>query len=431
MTTRAGKPRRIAIFGHFDGTNFGNEATLQAVLYNLRRIQPGAEVTCICTGPQTTAATHHIRGIPIGRTYVKWWAPRNPLGKVARKICLGIGEPIRWLECIVNLSGTDILIVPGTGLLTDAYGLMGLGWGPYGLLRWSITAKICRCRLAFISVGAGPFFSAVGKFFVKSLLSLADFRSYRDESTVHHLQDIGFSADADRVLPDLAFSLPKNAMSSRDSPMGAGAVIGLGVMEHAGRYSTQSPGDAAQVSYLQALAETARWLLARGYNIRLLIGDFADVSAKQKFLQLLARDLTTYDRRRIIDEPVSTVEDLLSQIASTDAVVATRFHNVLLALLCEKPVISISFHHKCDSLMAAVGMSDYCLNISDLEPDRLIATFCRLELNADALKSLIKERIKGFRDALDQQYRLVLNQTQSGFWTTSVAAVPGTHEAAR
>lgn len=77
MSKRTAKPRRIAIFGHFDGTNFGNEATFQAALYHLRRIQPDAEVTCICTGPQTTAAAHHIRAIPIARTYVRFWAPRS------------------------------------------------------------------------------------------------------------------------------------------------------------------------------------------------------------------------------------------------------------------------------------------------------------------------------------------------------------------
>ena len=407
MTKRAGKPRRIAIFGHFDGTNFGNEATLQAVLYNLSRIHPGAEVTCICTDPQTTSVTYHIRAVPIARTYVKFWTPRHPWGKLARKICLVIGEPIRWLEGIVTLWGTDIFIVPGTGLLTDAYGIMS--WGPYSLFRWSVTAKICRCRLAFVSVGAGPFCSAAGKFFAKSLLSLADFRSYRDELTVDHLQGIGISADTDRVFPDLAFSLPKNAISPQGGLVRPGAVIGLGVMGHAGKYGTQRSGDAAQMSYLQALAETAKWLLARGYKIRLLIGDFADIHAKQTFLQLLAQDPTTSFRGRIIDEPIRTVEDLLSQIAATDAVVATRFHNVLLSILCEKPVISISFHHKCSSLMAAMGMSDYCLNIRDLEPDTLIAAFRHLEVNADALTSLIKGKIKGFRDALDQQYQLVLN----------------------
>lgn len=406
MSKNTGKTKRIAVFGHFDGTNFGNEATLQAALYNLRRIKPDAEVTCICTGPQMTSATHHIRAIPIARTYVKSWAPRNPLGKLARKILLVVGEPIRWLEGVVTLWDTDIFIVPGTGLVTDAYGIMG--WGPYSLFRWAVIAKICRCRLAFVSVGAGPFYSTIGKFCVRSFLSLADFRSYRDEASLLRVQCIGISTVGDRVFPDLAFSLPNNVISPRDNTIGAGAVIGLGVMDWADRYSKHGRDDAAQSSYLQSFAKLAQWLLARGYKIRLLIGDFADARAKQALLQLLGQ----HDSYCVIDEPIHSVEDLMSQIAATDAVVATRFHNTLLALLCEKPVISISFHHKCDSLMNAMGMSDYCLNSGDLESNKLIETFCRLEVNADVLKSVIKQRNNKFRDALDQQYQLVLNGVQ-------------------
>ncbi len=407
MSEPGGKTTRIAIFGHFDGTNFGNEATLQAVLYNLRRIEPGGEVTCICTGPQMTAAAHHIRAIPVARTYLKSWAPRDPIGRFVRKICLVMGEPVRWSESIINLWGTDIFLVPGTGLLTDAYGI--LSWGPYNLLRWSLVAKLCRCRLVFISVGAGPFFSGAGKFFVKSLLSMADFRSYRDKSTVDRLRGVGMPVGEDQLFPDLAFSLPKRATSPERRPIGPGAVIGLGVMEHPGRYGEQRPGDAAQMDYLQALVETAKWLLARGYNIRLLIGDLADIPAKEMFLQLLAQDGTTYDRGRIIDEPIRSFEDLMSQLAETDAVIATRFHNILLSLFCEKPVIAISFHHKCNSLMAAMGMSEYCLGIRDLDPDALIGMFRRLEMNADELKPAVHDRVESFRDALDQQYELVLN----------------------
>jgi polysaccharide pyruvyl transferase WcaK-like protein len=422
MTKPAGKSRRIAIFGNFDGRNFGNEATLQAVLYHLHQVQPDVEVMCICTCPEATAAAYHIRAIPIARWSLGFWAPRNLLGKVTRKICIGLGEPIRWLEGVAKLWGADILIVPGTGLLTDAYGLTG--WGPYSLFRWSATAKICGCRLAFVSVGAGPLSGALGKFLVRWLLLLADFRSYRDESTLRCLQGIGVTDERDRVFPDLAFSLPKTALSARNSTMGPGAVIGLGVMDWADRYSKQGPSDAAQAAYVEALAETARWLLARGYNIRLLIGDLRDASAKQAFLQLLGSHSTKDDGARIIDEPINGVADLFSQIAATDAVVATRFHNTLLALFCEKPVISLSFHSKCDELMAAMGMSDYCLNCGDLGPSMLIETFCRLEANSDGLKSLIKERNKKFREGLDQQYELILNGTQSDGWTTFAGGAP-------
>jgi len=418
MNKCTSKPRRIAFFGHFDGTNFGNESTLQAIVYHLRRIEPEAEVICICTGPQATTTSYHIAAIPIARTFLRSWAPSNPVGKLMRRICLGLGEPFRWLEGVVTLWRADILIVPGTGLLTDAYGLFS--FGPYSLLRWSVIAKICRCRLAFVSVGAGPIYSAAGRWCIRSVLSLADFRSYRDASTARYLRGIGISADKDQVVPDLAFSLPKPATSRRDSARG---VIGIGVMEYAGKYTEERPNNAAHSSYLQTLAETARWLLARGYNVRLLSGDRADEHTRQAFLRLLRQRAPMDDGRRIVDEPIHTVEDLLSQIAATDAVVATRYHNVLLSLLCEKPVISISFHHKCESLMAAMGMSDYCLKIGDLERDRLIQTFSRLEANADTLKLLIGDRIKEFRDTLDRQYHLLFNQMQHRRRTNASAAV--------
>jgi polysaccharide pyruvyl transferase WcaK-like protein len=62
-------PNRVAFFGHFDSTNFGNESTLQAILYNLRRYQPDAEVTCISTGPEAAATTHHIEAIPMAGNF--------------------------------------------------------------------------------------------------------------------------------------------------------------------------------------------------------------------------------------------------------------------------------------------------------------------------------------------------------------------------
>jgi polysaccharide pyruvyl transferase WcaK-like protein len=154
-----------------------------------------------------------------------------------------------------------------------------------------------------------------------------------------------------------------------------------------------------------------RWLLAHEYDVRLLSGDLVDMPARQEFRDLLRKRLSVQDEGRIIDEPVVSVENLLSQIAATDIVVATRFHNVLLALLCNKPVIAISFHHKCESLMSAMGLSGYCLDINDLKADRLIEKFCDLEVNTSKLKPLIRERVGEFRKALDEQYKFIFNNS--------------------
>jgi polysaccharide pyruvyl transferase WcaK-like protein len=401
MKKREKKRTKIALFGHFDSTNFGNESTLKAILYHLRRFKPDAEVTCISTGPEATTAAHHIHAIPINEIFVKSWVPRNPLAKALRKICIGLpSEPIRWIKAALSLRDTEMLIIPGTGLLTDAYGLSN--WGPYNLFKWSLIAKTCRCKLLFVSIGAGPVHGTLGRYFVKSMLSLADFRSYRDQSSKQYLIDIGFPADTDPVYPDLAFSLPEAVIPQPDHRESNNRpVVGLGVMMDSGAYGVPRPSDTYSV-YLDKLVTFGEWLLAREHDVRLLSGDVDDTRALQEFGNRLKDG-------RIICQPICSVDDLLSQIAATDIVVATRFHNVLLALFCNKPVISISFHHKCESLMSAVGLSEYCLDIRDWDAGTLIEKLRALEKNADEIKLLISKKAKGFREALDEQYRYIFD----------------------
>ena len=109
--------------------------------------QPDAEVVCISTGPEATVATHQIEAIPIAETFFKSSPPRNPLLRIVRRLFIGIpSEFKRWIDGLMRLRRTDMLIIPGTGLLTDAYGLKG--WGPYNMFKWSLIAKALPLQIA-------------------------------------------------------------------------------------------------------------------------------------------------------------------------------------------------------------------------------------------------------------------------------------------
>lgn len=407
------RTRTFTFFGGFGLGNFGNEITLQAILYHLCRVLPNVEVTCICTHPETTATTHNVVSVPISRAIVAIWMPRNRLARVLRSIFIGIpSELYRWLEAYTTLKHTDVFIVPGTGLLTDAYGLRG--WGPYGLFKWSAVAKMRGCKLFFVSVGAGPLHSRVGRWLVKSALALADFRSYRDDETKDYLSSIGAGRASDLVYPDLAFSIvdeinPKASLPKRRRP-----VVGLGLMLYRGQLSSDVERNSTYSVYLERLAVFVRWLLERDYAVRLLIGELSDVSVTAEFKALLKNRLGDYDESRIIDEPATSVEDLLAQFSETDAVVATRFHNVLLALALNKPAICISFHQKCTSLMQNMALQEYCQDIKQLNADKLIEQFCQLEKNAGSLRHMIREKVEDCRKALDEQYGLIFKDLLPG-----------------
>ncbi len=421
-STESGQRRRqFSLFGNFGRGNWGNDATLHAILYHLRRLLPDAEVTCICTGPETVAAAHNIAAEPIQGYVIKPWSVRSPAARLTRKLFVGIASELyRWLKCFVMMRRTDVLIIAGTGLLTDADGLMN-NWGPYNVFKWSLLAKLSGCKLLFVSIGVGPLYYRLGRFLAKSALALADFRSYRDASSLQYLRSVGFLVTEDGVYPDLVFSLPDTVLPREPIKTKRRTIVGLGLMGPVGRLTVEKPNPTTYQNYLESLASFVGWLFAREYDVRLLIGDDGDRVSIEQFRCLLNR-LPAYDSERIIDEPVDSVEHLLSQLAATDIVVATRFHNVLLALLLNKPVISISFHHKCSSLMSQMGLSEYCQPMKDLKAEKLIEQFCQLQQNTDCIKQRIREKVAACRDALDEQYGVIFKDVSRDRRQVSVPA---------
>jgi polysaccharide pyruvyl transferase WcaK-like protein len=400
---------KVFFFGHFGSRNFGNEITLQTILYHQQRLLHGSDTTCICTNPEILAASQRIETVPISRPIIREWGARNAMAKLLRKVFVGIpSEVYRWFDAFKILKGSDIFIIPGTGLLTDAFGLRE--WGPYNLFKWTAMAKLRRSKVLFVSVGAGPIYSVLGRYLVKSALSLADFRSYRDDASLKYVQDIGFPTNSDRVYPDLVFSLPQPMLPDHGNKQRKRPVVGIGLMEYPGRYSVEKPSNAIYLAYLDKLVVLVKWLLGHEYDIRLLIGDGSDRRVTEEFKSLLTTRLGVLDEARIIDNLVTSAEQLLSQLAATDIVVATRFHNILLALLLNKPVIAISFHHKCASLMSEMGLAEYCHDINHMNADRLIEQFQDAERHEQKLKTVIRQNVEESRKALDEQYNLIFNR---------------------
>jgi polysaccharide pyruvyl transferase WcaK-like protein len=404
---RKQQTRKVSCYGGFGLGNFGNEATLQATLRSLRRLLPNVECTCICTNPEITAINHGIATVPISAPVIEAWKPQNRMLRALRSLVIGIpNELYRWVEAFRALRYTDALIIPGTGLLTDAFGLRS--WGPYNLWKWCLIAKVRGCKLAFLSVGAGPIYTRTGRWLVKSALSLADFRSYRDEETRDFLQPIVPVAGNDRVYPDLAFSLVDQVKLKSGNPTRRRSVVGLGLMLYHRKLSGDEGRASTYAAYLDQLVLFVQWLLDHDYDIRLLIGELSDLAVLAEFKALLKDRLPVYDEDRILAEEIRSAEDLLVQLADSDVVVGTRFHNILLALVLDKPVISISFHQKCTSLMRSMELADYCQDIQQLDVRKLVEQFRMVEQNADGLKQMIRRKAADRRDALEEQYGLIL-----------------------
>lgn len=407
------KPKRIAFYGLFGQKNLGNECTLQAIIYNARRYLPDAEVKCICTGAEDTSARHKIPAFPMrGLPGKVRPGQSNPLVRLLRKLFIRIPmELVNWLKAFKALKGTHMLVVGGTGLLVDhTTGPFGY---PYLVFKWSIIAKLCGCKLLFVSVGAGPIYHSLSRWFIKFALWLADYRSYRDSFSRKYIESIGFKTNNDPIYPDLAFSLPRAMVPESNNRDRQRLVIGVGLLDYYGQGKAvreRGEREAIYRDYVNKLSTFVAWLFANKYTVRVLIGDVLyDSPVKEDLIELLRKRELKYEDGQFIDEPILTVEQLLSQLGKSDIVVSPRFHNIILALMLNKPVISLSHNEKFDSLMAELEFAEYCQHIDHLDIDSLIERFMKLEKNAEKLRPLIRQKIEEYRRALDEQYNIIFN----------------------
>ena len=128
------------------------------------------------------------------------------------------------------------------------------------------------------------------------------------------------------------------------------------------------------------MAAFASWLQGHGYCVRLLIGDMQyDIPVIEKFIELLKSRNIPANAPLLISEPVLTVKELLRQVGETEFVISSRYHNLVMGLIQNKPVIALSDHAKLDSLATDFGLANYLVPLKNLKPDILIDKFEQLE----------------------------------------------------
>jgi len=397
--TRVAHSKRMALFGKFGAENIGNECTLAALLENIHRYRPQDEVLGVCTDPEDTRLRHKIRAVPIEAVVHRRGADRNILRFVLVRLP---AEIVGWVKAVRALYGTDALMMTGTGMLTDS-GESLLGF-PYEIFKWVCAARCCGCRVRFIAVGVGPMRSGITRTFIHTALRLADYRSYRDNASRRRLQDQGFNAERDSVVPDLAFSL-REPPALETSNGGARRVIGVGVMDNYGPPDTERRRRAFFDTYIAKTAAFIVWLVRHDYVVRILHGDVTcDEEPRWRLRSELARQGVGSDDGRVIDSDIRSVDDLWQQLTMTDIIISPRYHNLVLGMMLNKPVIALSYDYKNEALLTEAGLGEYWQRVEELDVERLIAQFEQAERNSDAIRLLLENVAQRYREQWKNEY---------------------------
>jgi polysaccharide pyruvyl transferase WcaK-like protein len=393
--------------GNFGNGNLGNECTLQAILHNCRQYLPEAEIAAVCTNPDDVSKRHGVRAIHMSDRHKKSRGTRNSrISGILRKVFFRIpAEILRCVRTYLSLNAVDMLIMTGTGMITDdEEGSWGL---PYEILKWTVIAKIRGSRVFFVSVGAEHIKSSLTKLFFTCALFLADYRSFRDIDSRTFLCEVGIRVQEDPIYPDLAYSLPLDYLHEKTDRR-EGGVIGVGVLDYTGQGKKSSRGKADHDRYINTVVDIILWLVENHYSVRILIGDVKyDNPVKQEIKTVIEQRGYKYENMHIIDEPIGTVSDLLFQLSKTIMIIASRFHNVLLSLMLNVPVISLSYNFKNDALMKRYRLDKYCQGIDEFDFDRLKEQFINLGNEPGDLLRSMEDITEEFRAELIMQYKML------------------------
>jgi len=387
----------VAFWGNFGTRNLGNEVTVSAAVEAVRRRRPAARLELVCTAPADAGPRH---GLPASSLRSWSTAPSPPASLPLRLLRRAAREWREWGSALRKTRELDTLVMTGTGMLTD------VGEGPLGLpadlFRWALAARVGGCRVVFLSVGVEPLRHPLTRALVRGALALAAHRSYRDRQSRDRLVSAGIPVSGDPLAPDLAFSLPP-VRTEATSP-GAVRTVGVGLYDYRSRGVAGGEDARAYRRYLEQMAELVERLVARGDRVRVLIGDNTyDEPVLADFRALLAAR-GRVPAGRVEDTPAESFESLLGQLSRVDLVVASRFHNVLLALMLGRPVVSLSYNEKNEALMEAAGLAGHSRPLEALEVDWVLERLASLDVRRGALRASLLDAADRWRAELETQY---------------------------
>jgi polysaccharide pyruvyl transferase WcaK-like protein len=171
-------------------------------------------------------------------------------------------------------------------------------------------------------------------------------------------------------------------------------------MAYRGWYGYEEGGQSIFSRYIDKLADFVVHLLDSGHDVRLLTGDDEDSIAVDA---LLAAVRNIRPASTLVHGQVRSLGDVMAQMALTDIVVATRYHNIVCALKMCKPTISLSYARKNDVLMAGMGLGEYCRHVENFDVESLVSQFSRLVSDREKHEQGIRARIAEFREQIEEQ----------------------------
>ena len=339
------------ICGAYGRGNAGDEAILQAIVAQMRSIDPDMPLTVLSRNKTETRLRNKTDAI-----YVF--------------------DVLRMLK---KLSGAQLYINGGGSLIQDVTSSRSLYF--YLFTLWA--ARRCGCRVLMYGCGIGPINGAQNRRIAARVLnSSVDVITLRDSISRSVLASMRVDRPTVQLSADPTVTLSQ-APPARVAELFAAAGV---------------PADTPRISFC-----LRSWPRFQHYDYIAAAADYAyqrygllpvfipievprDVAAAALVTAHMQAPYYSLTQRY-------SVEELIGLLGSMQAVVGMRLHSLIFSSSGGAPVIGLSYDIKVDSFMRDIG-SDACLGVAELTPERLCAEIDALAAGGFARSQQAMERLR-------------------------------------
>lgn len=413
---------KILLLNVHSSMNIGDAALLQGALQQLALNFPTGTVTLGMNNPESYQGSEKV--IP---SIFSWVHPvRAQAGrfwKVGGLILLlpatlvpalsqrWIGRSIYWLtppslrRIVKAYLDADLVVsAPGGYLFSSAHGISLL------IVMYTLAlALIAGKPVYLLPQSIGPIRHTWESRLLRWLLERARIVMVREPVSMQLLQSWRLKNPRLYLLPDMAFTLPVADpddgiawLSEQGIDPGDGrprlgmTIINGGATDH---------GFRRQNAYENACAAAARWFVrqtgGRVIFLPQVWGPTPDQDDRLPARRVAAQLQDLNDAILCVDKPLST-EVLKAVYGQMDLFVGTRMHSNIFAIGEGVPMIAIGYQHKTWGIAAMAGLSEWVLDIQQVDEISLVSRMEALWLNRDACRQQLRQVLPGLIQGAQQ-----------------------------
>ncbi|APM40300.1 polysaccharide pyruvyl transferase family protein [Clostridium kluyveri] len=293
----------------------------------------------------------------------------------------------------------NLMIVKGGGFLHTYKRISDLYYLYYSLYNLLLAKRLGK-KIIIMPNSFGPFLGKIEKNIVKKVLSKCDLIYARESMSKKYLSNIInneviLSADLGFYIQDYKDYQMQKLVNINSS------LKKVAITMRPYRFPESDNGKEKYKLYIEEMCKIVKGLLDRKcYPIFIAhtLGPSShedDRIAIKEVIKMLEDNGVTKDRYCYINQFDMNCFDITKLYSEMDYIIGTRFHSVIFAMTSLIPAIAISYSgHKTLGIMSDIGLSEYTVNIVNINSVNVLNKFDKLITNQFSVKDKIRKYLK-------------------------------------